>query len=329
METKLFLGIDISKKVLDVALIQKEQAMATGQFTNDKRGFAALDKWVQKRTKQVVWCCLEATGRYGDGLALFLHQNQYPVSVVNPARIRRYSESKLRRNKSDQLDARLIADFCCTQKPDLWTPPPLEKRQLREMVRRLNGLIEERTRQKNRLHAGIDSDIVQASITAHIEFLNQQIILIEEQINAHIDQFPSLKKEHDLLHSIIGIGPKTAAYLLGELPDISRFKNADEAVAYAGLSVTHFQSGSSVRRKPKLSKVGNARLRTALYFPAISAIRYNPIIIALAQRLLVKGKTPMEIIGAAMRKLLRLVYGVLKTRKAFDPYFVVNLQNTA
>lgn len=323
------LGIDISKDTFDVALCKDGQIIATSQFTNNQPGFKKLDSWLVKQGANIVWACLEATGRYGDQLALILHNKGHQVSVVNPAQIKRYAESKLRRNKSDKLDAVLISDFCATQKPNLWTPPPLEIRQLQEAVRRLNALIVERTREQNRQQSGFESEIVLASIEAHLNFLNSQIGALHNEIQAHIDRYPPLKEDLDLLTSIKGIGPTTAARILGELPHITSFKSADQVVAYAGLSVQHRDSGSSVRKKPKLSKIGNAHLRTALYFPAISAIRYNPIIKAQAERLRAKGKLPMEIIGAAMRKLLRLVYGVLKSRQYFDPDYIVNQQNAA
>jgi len=323
------LGIDIAKEKFDVALSSSGQVVAKGQFTNSQPGIKALCTWLKKHGVNSVWACLEATGRYGDKLALTLHENGHQVSVVNPAQIKRYAESKLRRNKTDRLDAVLIGDYCETQKPNLWTPPPLGKRQLQEMVRRLNSLIVERTREQNRQQSGFESQIVLASIECHLDFLKSHIDALENEIQVHINQHPTLKEDHGLLNSIKGIGPHTAARILGELPDIAYFKSADAVVAYAGLSVQHADSGSSVKKKPKLSKIGNAHLRTALYFPAISAIRYNPIIMALAERLRAKGKVPMEIIGAAMRKLLRLAYGVLKTRQFFDPNFIVNQQNTA
>lgn len=329
MSCSTVLGIDIAKDKFDVVLLSAAQVIAKGQFTNSQPGIKALHAWLKKHGVSSVWACLEATGRYGDKLALALHENGHQVSIVNPAQIKRYAESKLRRNKTDRLDAVLIADFCETQKPNLWTPPPLEKRQLQEMVRRLNSLIVERTREQNRQQSGLESQTVLASIETHLDFLNSQIDGLENEIQVHIEQHPTLKEDHDLLNSIKGIGPNTASRILGELPDIAYFKSADAVVAYAGLSVQHVHSGSSVKKKPRLSKIGNAHLRTTLYFPAISAIRYNPIIRALAERLRAKGKLPMEIIGAAMRKLLRLAYGVLKTRQRFDPNFIANQQNTA
>jgi transposase len=234
-----------------------------------------LSKWLKKKGVQSVWACLEATGRYGDALALYLYEQGHQVSMVNPARIKKYAESKLQRNKTDKLDAKLIADFCWTQQPALWTPPPLEKRQLQEMVRRRNALVNERTREKNRLQSGLASDIVMESIQSNLDFLNEQIAKLEEQIQSHIDQHPTLKRKRELLTSIDGIGNKTAATILGELPEVERFDNSGQAVAYASLSPQQHQSGSSVHKKTKLTKTGNQRLKTALYFPALREPQKN------------------------------------------------------
>jgi transposase len=322
----MILGIDIAKDKFDVALHQDGKIIVSGQFDNTPAGFKKLRAWLKKKAGQSVWACMEATGRYGDALALYLHEQNYQVSMVNPARIKKYADSKLQRNKTDKLDAKLIADFCWTQQPVLWTPPPPEKRQLKELVRRRNALVNERTREKNRLKSGFESDLVHESIQNHLDFLTQQIAKLEGQIQTHIDQHPTLKRDRELLTSINGIADKTAALILGELPEIDRFDHSGQAVAYAGLSPQQHQSGSSVHKKTRLTKTGNQRLKSALYFPALSAIRHNPIIINQAQRLEQKGKESMVIVGAAMRKLLQLAYGVLKSGQPFDPDYATKSQ---
>lgn len=315
----MILGIDIAKEKFDVALYQDKHRRATGQFTNNLAGFKKLRQWLKNQAAEPVWACLEATGRYGDALAADLHQAGHQVSIVNPARVKKYADSQLRRNKTDQVAAQTIADFCRTQEPRLWTPPAPEQRALQEMVRRLNALTKEQTRERNRAQAGLTTVVVQESIAAHLEFLGTQIAQLEQQIQSHIDQYPALHRDRELLTSIKGIGAKTAAIILGELPDMANFAHVGQVVAYAGLSPSQHTSGSSVHKRSKLSKTGNQRLKTALYFPALSALRFNPLIKALAQRLAKKGKEKMVIVGAAMRKLLQLAYGVLKSRQPFDP----------
>jgi transposase len=325
----MILGIDVAKKKVDIALFNDKQFIASGEFPNTAAGFKKLSQWLKNKEAREVWACMESTGRYGDALAVYLYEQKHQVSMVNPARIKKYAESQLQRNKTDKLDAKIIADFCRTQEPGLWTPPAPEKRELQEMVRRLHALIVDQTRERNRLQSGIESEVVKTSVTETLEFLSSQIARLEEQIQAHINQYPDLKEEQKLLTSIKGIGEKTAFIIMGELPDVARFENSGQVVAYASLSPQQHTSGSSVRKKTKLTKTGNQTIKTALYFPALSAIRYNPIVKALATRLQERGKEKMVIVGAAMRKLLQLAYGILKSGRPFDPDYLTNSQVTA
>jgi len=320
----MILGIDVAKDKVEVALFNDKQFIASGEFTNTAAGFKKLSQWLTNKEAKAVWACMEATGRYGDALATYLHEQKHNVSVVNPARIKKYAESQLKRNKTDKLDAKTIADFCRTQEPALWTPPAPEKRALQEMVRRLHALIVARTRERNRLKAGLESAVVKTSVTESLEFLTSQIAHLTEQIQAHINQYPALKAAQHLLTSIKGIGDKTAFIIMGELPDVTRFANSGQVTAYAGLSPQQHTSGTSVRKKTRLTKTGNQALKTALYFPALSALQHNPLVKALAARLQERGKEKMVIVGAAMRKLLQLVYGVLKSGQPFDPEYLTN-----
>lgn len=313
------LGIDIAKKTFDVALVGGKQTY-TGHFTNDAQGFKKLGRWLDKRADNPVHACLEATGRYWEALALWLHESGHQMSVVNPKIIKKYAESVMQRNKTDGQDALTIADYCWRQEPDLWEPPSAAYLRLREMVRRLGALKEDRTREKNRLQAGVDTDEVRTSLQEHIAFLEQQIAQLEQQIDDHINQHPDLREDRDLLVSIPGIGDTTAACFLAEVPDVSRFPQAKQLAAYAGLTPGERQSGS--QQKPgKLVKWGRARLRAAFYMPSLSAHRHNPIVAALKERLLQRGKEGLTVIVACMRKLLTLCYGVLKTRTPFDPNY--------
>jgi transposase len=317
---KMVLGVDISKKVFDVALLHRGHSYQA-QFTNDAKGFEKLRHWLRDHDATSVYVCMEATGGYEFDLALFLHEGGHTVSVVNPARIKRYGESKLRRIKSDKADAALIADFCRTQQPAPWTPPTPALRALQAMVRHLTALETMYQQESNRLEHLPPAPEVCAALEAHLAFLASQMVDLKRQIGAHLQRHPALRRDHDLLDSIPGIGTLTAARLLAELGDIRAFEGAPQVAAYAGLAPHPQRSGSSVRRRTQLTSIGSRRLRQALFFPPLSAMQHNPIIHALAERLRQRGKLPMVIVGAAMRKLIHLAYGVLKSGVPFDPHY--------
>ena len=319
------LGIDIAKASFNVTLLGGQQPFQ-GKFDNNEDGFAKLRRWLKKRQAKQVHACMEATGHYWEALALFLHEEGQQVSVVNPKLIKRHAQSIMQRNKTDRQDAATIADYCLRQTPDLWSPPPLANRRLRTMVRHLQTLKAHRTRETNRLKAGISEPAVQQLIEEHLTFLDQQIAALEQEITDHIDQHPELKEDKELLTSIPGIADTTAALFLAEVPDVSRFQQAGQLAAFAGLTPSQQQSGSSIHKPARLVKWGNAHLRHAFYMPALSAHRFNPLIAALRERLLARGKSKMTVVVACMRKLLHLAYGVLKTRKPFDPYHTVKVQ---
>lgn len=315
------LGIDIAKASFAVTLLAAGDAYHA-HFSNDGVGFAKLTRWLHKRQIAQLQACMEATGAYWEALADYLHAQGHVVSVVNPARIKAFAESHLARNKTDQLDAQLIARFCHSQQPLAWTPPPPEQRALQALVRQVEALQQMRQQEVNRLAAGVEVTAVVAALQAHIAFIEEQIEQLLQQVEAHIQQHPHLREQRELLVSIPGIGKRTALTLLAEIVEVTRFSGAPQLAAYAGVSPRQRRSGSSVRGRTRLCKTGNAALRKALYFPAIVARRHNPLIRTFCDRLAQRGKTKMQIIGAAMRKLLHLVYGVLKSGQPFDPNYL-------
>jgi transposase len=176
--------------------------------------------------------------------------------------------------------------------------------------------------EENRLSSGIAVEAVRESVEELMAHLSEQIRRTEALIRSHIDNHPGLKRQHQLLDSIPGIGEVTAAALLAEVPDITQYRSARQVAAFAGLVPRERQSGSSVKGRVRLSKIGNARLRRALYFPAVTALRCSPYFQAWAKGLRERGKCKMSVIGAAMRKLIHLAYGVLKTGQPFDPEWI-------
>lgn len=313
------LGIDVAKQKFDVAL-RGGPSIQRHNFSNNLDGFKALSRWLDQQGVTELHACLEATGIYYEALAEYLYQQGYIVSVVNPWQIKAFADSKLRRHKTDRLDADLIAEFCQKEQPRPWQPLAPEERTLQALVRHRDSLVETRQQQLRRLESSRDP-LVTASLQRVIDQLSAEIQQVEQQIQAHIDDHPDLKQKQELLASIPGIGTQTATHLLAEMPDLADYPSAKQAAADAGLTPSERSSGTSVREKPRLSKIGNPRVRKILYFPALAAIRYNPIIKAQRNRLLAQGKPKMVAVGAAMRKLLHLAYGVLKHNQPFDPAY--------
>lgn len=315
-------GIDIAKDKFDVVIAWEDGKSHHHLFANSSQGFKDLKRWLKRHKVKPSLMGMEATGYYYLPLADFLHQAGYPVSVINPQRIKSYADSRLQRNKTDKLDATLIAEFCRTQQPLLWNPPTASLRELLALVRRYDDLTEALQQERNRLKAGIPSSTVQAAIQLHIDFLQAQLDEIERQLLNHLDQHPDLKQQADLLRSIPGIGDITACRVLAELGDWQRFDNVRQVVAFAGLNPQHRQSGKRQGGYTPISKRGSSSLRHALYMPALVAMRYNPLIQSFAQRLKDSGHSGKVVVVAAMRKLLHLAYGVLKSGQPFDPHFL-------
>ena len=313
-------GIDVSKEKIDIMLIC-DHGQRHKVYTNDLSGYKQLQHWLVLQQAGQVHACLEATGQYGDGIAEYLYEQGHLVSVVNPARIKRYGESKLHRNKTDKADAALIAEFCMKEKTPYWKPLSPELKHLRALVRRLSDLQTNYQQESNRLKSGEKDPQVLADLADHLDYLNTRIKAIEKEIKEFIDQTPDLKSQKNLLISIPGIGNITAARLLAEIGDISAFEGAPQLAAYAGLNPKGFQSGSSVRKKTRISKQGRSSLRCCLYLPAIVAMSHNPVIRSHCIRLSQRQLPKMAIVAASMRKLLHLVYGVLKNQLPFDPTY--------
>ncbi len=319
------LGIDIAKAKFDVCLIKENGKTKHKIFANTQHGFEQLAAWLGSNQVNNPHICLEATGSYGEALALYLFDAGFLVSVVNPAAVKAFAASRLTRTKTDKVDAELIARFCLAQQPEAWQPPLPQVSQLQAFVRRLESLIEMRVAEDNRLSSGIAVDAVRRSLEAHIAYLSEEIKQTELTIQDHINNHPDLKEQSHLLDSIPGIGATTAALLLAEIVNIKQYKSARQVAAYAGLVPRERRSGSSVRGRTALSKIGNARLRKALYFPAITALRCSGFFQQWASGMRERGKCKMAVIGAAMRKLIHLAYGVLKNGKPFDPNWMANI----
>lgn len=318
--TTTVLGIDISKKKFHVALMRENGKTIPKVFPNDTVGFHELGSWLARHHIIKVHACMEATSTYGEALAEFLYAAGHLVSIVNPARIKGFAKGELLRTKTDKVDAALIARFCAAINPEIWVPLSPEVKHLQALLRRLESLKQMQQQEQNRLETA--SEPIVESIKCHLEYLQRSIEQTKQLIDDHIEAHPPLKAQRDLLTTIPGIGEQSAAMLLGEMGNLQAYENARQLAAFAGLTPVERSSGSSVHGKPRLSRIGNPRLRNGLYWPAIVAMQHNPLLKPFSERLLARGKAKMQVIGAVMRKLLHQVFGILKSQKPFDPNFL-------
>lgn len=318
-------GIDVSKRKLDVALLV-DGKVKTKVVENSTGGFTDMESWLLKQKVQLleIHVCLESTGVYSEPVALYWFDKGIKVSLVNPNCIKSFGVSENIRNKNDQIDAALIARYCAAMAPAAWCAPSPEQRQLRAWSNRLIALQDMRQQETNRLeaHEVAEQHEIIAHVQAHIAWLNQQIEQIENDIDDHIDRHPNLKNDAELIETIPGLGRTTAAKILGHVGDVRRFENAKALAAYIGVTPRQRQSGSSVRGRTMMSRMGNPRLRAALFLPSLVARRHNPLLRQFGARLEASGLSKMAVAGAIMRKLVHLVYGVVRSGKPFDPNFL-------
>lgn len=312
-------GIDVSKKKLDICVATAKK-VKTKVFKNTPAGHDELDGWLRHRDlPKATPVVLEATGPYSERVAIALADAGWAVSVVNPARITGFAQSELSRNKTDKADARLIARFAQKAELQLWQPPSLAVRELRALVDRLQALIDMRQQELNRLEA-LDqgsTTSVRDMVKDHVDWLNAQIKKIQSDIDDHIDGSPELKHDAELMESIPGIGKRASSQFLAYIGDVRRFKNAKALAAFIGVTPRQKQSGTSLNGRSSLSRAGHTAARKALFMPGMVAKRHNPAVIAMAKRLEQRGLTPQAIVGASMRKLVHLIYGVLKSGEPF------------
>jgi len=321
----VYVGIDVSKPTHDVYFLSETDKSAYGAFDNDRKGYVKLLKWALRLAHgKSIHFCMEATGSYATGLAMYLAEHNHKVSVVNPHKTHLWLQSQGQGNKTDKADARGLAEYCAQVKPDCWQAPLLEVRELTAFVRHLDNLQHQATQLKNRLGEPQLPALVVKSLNKLLKQVNAEIEAVEKLIKNHIDKSQGLKRDRDLLVTIPGIADTTAAKILAELPDVEQFASTKCAARYAGLSPREYESGISIKKRTRLYSGGKRRLKTALYMPAMSAIRFNKPVRAIYLRLKEKGHKGAGALGAAMHKLLLIAVGVLRSQQPFRADYALN-----
>lgn len=319
-----YLGMDVAKAKLDCCLLLDEIGgkRKTKVIHNTPAGYLELLAWIAKQhiVPTELHAVMEATGVYHEPVALALTLASVRVSIINPAQVKAFGQGLAVRTKTDGVDSVVLARYGALLKPAAWIPPPVESRTLQALLARREAVAQDLQRERNRREKAGATDTplpIQQSLAVSIAFLVNQLSQLQQEIDRHIDRHPNLKEDFDLLQSIPAIGPQVGGNLLSVIHSHD-FARAEQLAAYLGVVPVERQSGSSVLGRARLSKAGPARIRAVLYMAAIVATRYNPHVKVLYERLLARGKSKMSALGAAMRKLVHLCFGVLKTRQPYQ-----------
>ena len=326
----LYLGMDVAKAKLDCCLLLDEASgkRKTKVVKNTQSGIVDLLAWVAKQnvSPEELHIVMEATGIYHEQAAMALADAGVMISIINPAQVKDFGRGLAVRTKTDGVDSVVLARYGALLKPKAWVPPPQEARVLQALLVRREAIAQDLQRERNRQEKAGATDtpaLIHKSLEESIGFLAKQLAQLQKDIDEHIDKHSNLQKDRALLQSIPAIGPQVGSNILSVMHNHD-FGSAEQLAAYLGLVPVERQSGSSVLGRARMSKAGPARIRAVLYMAAVVGTRYNPHVKAVYERLLARGKSKMSSLGAAMRKLVHLCFGVLKTQQPYQYDYLKN-----
>ena len=316
------IGVDVDSEALVCAMQRAGQRLPLARFANSAAGHKKFIGWATKGARPAR-VCLEATGIYSLEFALALDRaKNVEVMVVNPRAIKDFARACMQRAKTDAVDAGAILEFLQRMPFAPWQPPAPEILELQAINRRIDQLHTELTREKNRHHAsefaGPSADAIAHDIEVNINHLERRIARMQDSGLQLVRRVPALATKLAHLISTKGIGEASAMRILAEVLVLPDDFAAPQWVAHAGLDPRPYESGTSVHRPRRITKVGNRHLRAALYMPALVAIQHEPNVKAFYDKLVAAGKKPMQAVVAVMRKLLHAIWGMLKHDQDFD-----------
>ncbi len=312
-------GIDISKDVFDV------YGSETGhnQFKNDEQGFKSFLKHLPEGSIVV----MEATGYYHYRLAQFLYKSGVSVSVVNPLSVKRFIQMKLAKVKTDKSDAKAICEYGMVNEVPLYTALTDVQSECLQLFRLLDNYLKKRTQTKNKKHGeevlGIPSKYVYKSLQRDLKHLDKEIKGIDARLLELVKQ--DQQAQLTLLKSIPGMGVKTALFLIVVTDGFKKFETASQLCSYVGITPTIRESGSSVRGRSRISKVGNKKLRNLLFLCSFSACKHNKACREIYERIVAKGKSKKLALIAVSNKLLKQAFAIAKSGRPYDENFVSKL----
>lgn len=323
MNATVCAGIDVSAKTLDVGILrsgERPKSPKALNFGNTPEGHRALIQACKKHGVTKIVC--EATGVYHLAMAYAIHAAELPLMVANPRQVKAFIEARLRNTQSDPIDAYELAEFGQRMDFVAWQPPSAAAYALHRIARAIHGYVKQSTAAKNRQHVAVTApntpSVLRKALREEIAFCERiNARLTEEALNL-IRTDPLLTRCFNLLLSVPGIAETSAVRILGELCVLASELSAKAWVKLAGLDPTRKTSGTSVHTKTRISKRGNAKLRGALYMPAMSARQHDPGLRDFADRLVAAGKIPMQALVAVQRKLLHGIHAMFTKKEPWN-----------
>lgn len=315
-----FVGIDIGAKTFEVVVRKNDKNSVVKSYKQTSKDHQKLAERLLKLDPACI--VMEATGIYYLNLAVALHDSGLKVSVINPKSFNHFAQLKLSNSKTDGIDAALLAEYAQRMTPRLWVAPDPEQLSLRDIGRQINRLVGRRTEAKNNLHALKSKNTTYQPLIDDelegIEYLDVRIERLRNMAVEIIKAEEALAQQLENLTAAVGIGINSAVMIIAELILLPEHLKSSQVSRFAGLDVRLNQSGTSINKPGRLSKAGNAYLRTALFMPALSAANNDPNAKAFYQSLIQRGKKKMQALCAVMRKMLTGIWACLKTNTPFD-----------
>ena len=326
----IVIGCDISKGKIDTAAILKENnnLLLEKEYSNNIKGYINIINKYSSLSNNLHFV-MESTGNYHIKFISYLESRSVKFSVVNPLTIKRYSQMKMLRLKTDKVDARTIAYYGVEQNLSEYKPLSAQQKEIKSLRTVLSNLTKQRTMNKNLLHSQglLDHDNRETlkSIRVVIKSLNNQIEKLEEKITKLIKEHYS--STYKSMISITGVGAKTSSGIIAYLGDLSNFDSYKQIASYVGITPSIKESGRSLKKTSGITKQGNSTLRTLLYLSALSASKYNNACKELYKRLLAKGKKKKTALIAVANKLVKQIFVIVKTNSIFINNYNINLDS--
>jgi transposase len=313
------IGVDMAAKDFQVCARTDKGELQSGKFVNTLTGFEKLKKWASTRITDI-HLIMEATGRYWKPLAKWALEQGWKVTVLNPRQARDYASSQMKYNKTDAIDAKVLLRFGESARPGelrFWQRPSENHEILEELQGRISSLKKCKNQEQNRLKSGLVSERAKQDIRNHIEYLEKSIKALQKEVKALIMSDEKLRSAFTNLSSIIGLGETTAILLMAKI-DFDLFQSGRQLVALAGLVPRFWESGTSVKKKTVISRVGHSDLRAALYLPAISAMKHDPGLLNWVEGMEKRGKPKKVMICAVMARLLQAAFAVVRDDRPYE-----------